>query len=67
MIALAKICCHLQLFFVTSKFRMSWSITLQIVIKAAFMALKIFKVVKSLIGYLRSKEPATKCVKTLTR
>ena len=46
---------------------MSWSITIQIVIKAAFMALKIFKVVKSLIGYLRLKESATKCVKTLIR
>ena len=67
MIALAKICCDLQLFYITSKFRMSWSITIQIVITTAFMVLKIFKVVKSLIEYLTSKEPGTKCVKTLTR
>ena len=63
MLTSAKICWHLQIFCTPSKFRMFWSKKIQSFINTAFMAFKIFRVVKSPLGYLWPKQPATKGLK----
>ena len=63
MLMSAKICWHLQIFCTPSKFRMFWSKKIQSFINTAFMAFKIFRVVKSPLGYLWPKQPATKGLK----